>query len=58
MLKSVIGLHLFLIHVSDVAQNMLFYCRLYADNNLIQYADKNIRNIENVLNYGLKILVG
>lgn len=46
---SVLGTLLFLIYVNDVAQNMLSFCRLYADDNSIQYPDKNLRNIENVL---------
>lgn len=53
---SVLGPLLFLIYVNDVAQNMLSFCRLYADDNSIQYADKNLQNIENVLNHDLKIL--
>lgn len=52
---SVLGPLLFLIYVNDVAQNMLSFCRLYADDNSIQYADKNLRNVENVLNHDLKI---
>ena len=35
---------------------MLSFCRLYADDNSIQYADKNINNIECLLNHDLKIL--
>lgn len=53
---SVLGPLLFLIYVNDVAQNMLSFCRLYADDNSIQYADKNLRNVENVLNHDLRIL--
>ena len=53
---SVLGPLLFLIYVNDVAHNMLSFCRLYADDNSIQYADKNLKNIECVLNHDLRIL--
>ena len=53
---SVLGPLLFLIYVNDVAQNMLSFCRLYADDNSIQYADKNVNNKECMLNYDLTIL--
>ena len=53
---SVLGPLLFLIYVNDVAQNMLSFCRLYADDNSIQNADKNVNNIECMLNYDLTIL--
>ena len=42
---SVLGPLLFLIYVNDVAHNMLSFCRLYADDNSIQYADKNLKNM-------------
>ena len=42
---SVLRPLLFFIYVNDVAQNMLSFCRLYADDNSIQYADKNVNNI-------------
>ena len=47
---------MFLINVNDVAQSMLSFCRLYADDSLIQYADKNVNNIECMPYYDLKIL--
>ena len=53
---SVLGPLLFFIYVNDVAHNMLSLCRLYADNNSLQYADKNVNNIECLLNHDLKIL--
>ena len=55
---SVLWPLLFFIYVNDVAHNMLSFCRLYADDNSIQYADKNINNIECtcMLNHDLKIM--
>ena len=35
---------------------MLSFGRVYADDNSTQYADKNLINIECVLNYDLRIL--
>lgn len=35
--------------------NMLLFCRFYVDDNLLQYCDLYIKNIEIVLNYDLKI---
>ena len=52
----VLGPLLFFIYVNDVAHNMLSFGRVYADDNSTQYADKNLINIECVLNYDLKIL--
>ena len=53
---SVLRPLLFFIYVNDVAQNMLSFCRLYADDNSLQYADKNVHKIEYMLNYDLAIL--
>lgn len=53
---SVLGPLLFLIYVNDVAVNMLSMCRLFADDNSLQYSSNNILNIEHILNHDLKIL--
>lgn len=43
---SVLGPLLFFIYVNDVASNMLSMCRLFADDNALQYSSNNILDIE------------
>ena len=43
---SVLGPLLFLIYVNDVAENMISLCRLFADDNSLQYMSYNVANIE------------
>ena len=50
---SVLGPLLFLIYVNDVAENMTSLCRLYADNNSVQYCSTNIDSIQLELNNDL-----
>ncbi len=53
---SVLGPLLFLIYVNDVAHNMSSFCRLFADDNCLQYSSKCIKTIENCLNHDLNVL--
>lgn len=47
---------LLLLSQSDVAVNMLPMCRLFAEDNSLQYSPNNILDIEHYLNHYLKIL--
>lgn len=47
---------LLLLSQSDVAVNMLPMCRLFAEDNSLQYSQNNILDIEHYLNHYLKIL--
>lgn len=48
---------LLLLSQSDVAVNMLLMCRLFAEDNSLQYSSNNILvDIDNYLNHYLKIL--
>jgi hypothetical protein len=49
---SVLGPSLVLIYANDVAQHIFSFCRLYADDNSVQYADKNISNTQNIMIHG------
>lgn len=40
---SVLGPLLFLIYVNDVANDMSSFCRLFADDNCLQYSSKFIK---------------
>lgn len=42
---SVLGPLLFLIYANDVANNMLTFCRLFADNNSLQDSSENLKII-------------
>lgn len=53
---SVLEPLLFLIYVNDVAFNMLSMCKLFADDNSLQYSSNNILDIEHYLNHDLKFL--
>ena len=53
---SVLGPLLFLIYVNDVAENMISLCRLFADDNSLQYMSYNVANIEYILNHDLSVL--
>ena len=53
---SVLGPLLFLIYVNDVAENMISLCRLFADDNSLQYTSYNVANIEYILNHDLSVL--
>lgn len=53
---SVLGQLLFLIYVNDVANNMLSFCRLFADDNCLQYSSNCVKTIENCLNHDLNVL--
>lgn len=53
---SILGPLLFLIDVNDVAHNMSSFCRLFADDNCLQYSSKCIKTIENCLNHDLNVL--
>lgn len=53
---SVLGPLLFFIYVNDVASNMLSMCRLFADDNALQYSSNNILDIEHYWNHDLKFL--
>lgn len=50
---SVLGPLLFLINVNDIADNMLTFCRLFADDNSFQHAAINVQDIEFNLNQDL-----
>ena len=50
---SVLGPLLFLIYVNDVADKMSSFCRLFADDNSLQYASKCVKSIEGHLNNDL-----
>ena len=50
---SVLGPLLFLIYVNDVAENMSSLCRLYADDNSLQYCSTNIQTLQLQLNNDL-----
>ena len=53
---SVLGPLLFLIYVNDVAEKMVSFCRLFADDNSIQHTSKNLNEIEFTLNHDLCVL--
>ena len=50
---SVFGPLLFLIYINDVADEMVTFCRLYADDNSLQHSSNNLNNIETCLNNDL-----
>ena len=50
---SVLGPLLFLIFVNVVGENMTSLCRLYADDNSLQYYSTNIDSLELELNNDL-----
>jgi hypothetical protein len=52
---SVLGPLLSLIYVNDVSDNMSM-CRLFADDNSIQYPSDNVTEIEHVINHDSSIL--
>lgn len=53
-----LGPLLLFIYVNDVAVNtfMLLMCRLFADDNLLQYSSNNILGIKHYLNHDSNIL--
>jgi hypothetical protein len=53
---SVLRPLLFFIYVNDEAENMMSFCRLFADDNSIQHASKNLNEIEFTLNHDLCVL--
>jgi mannose/fructose/N-acetylgalactosamine-specific phosphotransferase system component IID len=53
---SVLGPLLFFIYVNDIAENMMSFCRLFAYDNSIQHASKNLKEIEFMLNHDLCVL--
>ena len=53
---SVLGPLLFLIYVNDVADNMVTFCRLFADDNSLQHSSHNMKRIEKDLNKDLNAL--
>ena len=53
---SVLGPLLFLIYVNDVSDKMLSMCRLFADDNSLQYSSKNIAEMECSINQDLNTL--
>ena len=53
---SVLGPLLFLLYVNDVSENMLSFCRLFADDNCIQYSSQNVSCIEHNINHDLLVL--
>lgn len=44
---------MFLIYVNDVANNMLTFCTLFADDNSLQDSSENLKIIENNINKDL-----
>lgn len=50
---SVLGPLLFLIYVNDVADNMLTFCRLFADDSSFQDSSNNLKFIKNNLHKDL-----
>ena len=53
---SVLGPLLFILYVNDVSKNMLSFCRLFADDNCIQYSSQNVSCIGNNINHDLLVL--
>ena len=53
---TVLGSLLFVIYVNDVAENMMSFCRLFADDNAMQHTSKNLNEIEFTLNHDLCVL--
>ena len=54
--SSVLGPLLFILYVNDVSKNMLSFCRLFADDNCIQYSSQNVSCIGNNINHDLLAL--
>ena len=54
--EPVLGPLLFLIYVNDVSDKMLSMCRLFADDNSLQYLSKNIAEMECSINQDLNTL--
>ena len=53
---SVLGPLLFLIYVNAVSDKMLSMCRLFADDNSLQYSSNNIAEMECSINQDLNTL--
>ena len=54
--SSVLGPLLFILYINDVSENMLSFCRLFADDNCIQYSSQNVSCIEHNINHDLLVL--
>lgn len=49
-------LFLYTMYVKHVSHNMLSFCRLFADDNCIQYASHDLSSIEHNISHDLYIL--
>jgi hypothetical protein len=50
---SVLGPLLFLIYINDVADEMVTFCRLYADDSSLQHSSNDLKSMETCLNSDL-----
>ena len=53
---SVLGPHLFLVYINDIAESLLSLTRLFADDSSLFYSAATIKDIERIINHDLCML--
>ena len=51
-----LGPLLFLIYVNDIADNLLSFTRLYANDSSLYYSDSSTNDIEGIINHDLNLI--
>ena len=53
----VLGPLLFLVYINDIAESLLILTRLFEDDSSLFYSAATIKDIQNIINHDLRILV-